>query len=99
MYRLTHDQLAAARDLLEPERPGPIIAEHAITSGTGEAWADRYPDPRAIAVHITTNGRCTATRRRWTLVVPESLDEGVDVDVLARRVAQIEVAERLLDEL
>ncbi|HEV3398243.1 MAG TPA: hypothetical protein VG693_03035, partial [Actinomycetes bacterium] len=50
LVRLTREQLAAARHLLPPERPWPMIAQHLLGTGYGSCLADRWPGPRALAV-------------------------------------------------
>lgn len=63
---LTREQLAAARHLLPPERPGPMIAQHLLGTGNGSCLADRWPGPRALAVETGGN---------WTLAGdPGALD-------------------------
>src|SRR5918999_149202 len=52
---LSRKQLAAARHLLPPERPGPMIAQHLLGTGNGSCLADRWPGPRALAVETGGN--------------------------------------------
>ena len=59
-------QLATARHLLPPERPGPMIAQHLLATGNGSCLADRWPAPRALLVETGGN---------WTLAGdPGALD-------------------------
>jgi GNAT superfamily N-acetyltransferase len=63
---LTRPQLAAAWQLVPPERPGPMIAQHLLGTGNGRCLADRWPGPRALAVENGGN---------WTLAGdPAALD-------------------------
>jgi hypothetical protein len=48
MIPLTSQQLAALRDWFLPDRPEPSIGLHLLNTGHGTAWADRWPEPRAI---------------------------------------------------
>ena len=63
---LTRPQLATAWQLVPPERPGPMIAQHLLGTGNGSCLADRWPGPRALAVETGGN---------WTLAGdPAALD-------------------------
>jgi GNAT superfamily N-acetyltransferase len=63
---LTRGQLATLRHWFLPERPGPLIAQHVLATGHGRCLADRWPDPRALAVEAGGN---------WTLAGdPGALD-------------------------
>ena len=63
---LSRGQLATARHLLPPERPGPMIAQHLLGTGNGSCLADRWPAPRALLVETGGN---------WTLAGdPGTLD-------------------------
>lgn len=63
---LSRGQLATARHLLPPERPGPMIAQHLLGTGNGSCLADRWPAPRALLVETGGN---------WTLAGdPGALD-------------------------
>jgi RimJ/RimL family protein N-acetyltransferase len=55
LARLTREQLATVAHLLPPERPGPMIAQHLLGTGTGSCLADRWPGPRALAVEAGGN--------------------------------------------
>ncbi|WP_448623657.1 GNAT family N-acetyltransferase [Geodermatophilus sp. URMC 64] len=35
-----------------PERPGPLIAQHIVTSGVGRCRADRWPRPRTVLAEL-----------------------------------------------
>lgn len=48
MVELTREQVAALRDWLGPERPGPLVAQHVANTGHGACHADRWPGPRAV---------------------------------------------------
>ncbi len=50
MIRMDRSQLEQLRSRFLPDRPGPLVGLHAIHTGLGEAWVDRWPDPRVIAV-------------------------------------------------
>jgi hypothetical protein len=66
LVRLTLGQLATLGRWFLPERPGPLIAQHVIATGHGSCLADRWPDPRALAVETGGN---------WTLAGdPGALD-------------------------
>jgi RimJ/RimL family protein N-acetyltransferase len=63
---LTRGQLATLGRWFLPERPGPLVAQHVIATGHGGGLADRWPDPRALAVETGGN---------WTLAGdPGALD-------------------------
>ena len=55
LARLTREQLATVTHLLPPERPGPMIAQHLLHTGNGSCLADRWPEPRALAVETGFN--------------------------------------------
>jgi RimJ/RimL family protein N-acetyltransferase len=48
MRQLDPKELASLEARFLPDRPGPLVALHAIRTGCGTAFADRWPDPRAI---------------------------------------------------
>jgi GNAT superfamily N-acetyltransferase len=43
------------KNWLLPERPGPLVGLHIISSGYGTALADRWPDPRSLLVETGGN--------------------------------------------
>lgn len=47
MRRLTPEQAAAVCERFFPERPGPLVGPHVVTTGLGSIRVDRWPDPRA----------------------------------------------------
>jgi GNAT superfamily N-acetyltransferase len=51
MLELTPDQLASLSTWFVPERPA-LIALHVLNSRNGLAFADRWPQPRALAIAI-----------------------------------------------
>jgi GNAT superfamily N-acetyltransferase len=55
MVPVTAGQLAAVRAWFQPERPGPLVAQHVMRTGNGRALADRWPDPRAVVVETAAN--------------------------------------------
>jgi GNAT superfamily N-acetyltransferase len=55
MRPLTLDQLALLRHWLLPDRPGQLVGLHVLHTGHGTGWADRWPDPRAVAVETGGN--------------------------------------------
>jgi GNAT superfamily N-acetyltransferase len=55
MVPITRQQLATVRGWFLPERPGPAVAQHVILTGHGRSLADRWPDPRALAVESAGN--------------------------------------------
>ena len=55
LVQLDRAQLATARHLLPPERPGPMIAQHLLGTGNGSCLADRWPGPRALATETGGN--------------------------------------------
>jgi RimJ/RimL family protein N-acetyltransferase len=58
-------QLASSRSYFLPDRPGPLVGLHAIHTGVGVSFADRWPEPRALLVGCYAN---------WSLVGdPEAL--------------------------
>ena len=48
MRQLDPKELASLEPRWLPDRPGPLVALHAIRTGHGTAFADRCPEPRAI---------------------------------------------------
>jgi hypothetical protein len=48
MRQLDPKELASLEARFLPDRPGPLVALHAIRTGCGTAFADRWPEPRAI---------------------------------------------------
>ncbi|MEZ4681052.1 MAG: hypothetical protein R2932_43250 [Caldilineaceae bacterium] len=56
MLQLTLPQLTTLRHWFLPDRPGPLIGLHLLNSGHGTAWADRWPNPRALYVETGKNG-------------------------------------------
>src|SRR5215204_1054298 len=52
MLRLTTAQTASLQSWFLPERPGPLVGAHIITTGHGSCWADRWPAPRAVLAEI-----------------------------------------------
>ena len=74
---LSRGQLATARHLLPPERPGPMIAQHLLGTGNGSCLADRWPAPRALLVETGGNwtlagDRARSTRPPWLAGSPGS---------------------------
>jgi len=49
------EQLAAVAHWFLPERPGPLVARHVLTTGNGSCLADRWPGPRALMVEAGGN--------------------------------------------
>ncbi len=47
MRRLTLEQAALVCEWFFPERPGPLVGPHVVTTGIGSILVDRWPDPRA----------------------------------------------------
>ncbi|MCB9133933.1 MAG: GNAT family N-acetyltransferase [Anaerolineales bacterium] len=52
---LSHAQLTSLKPRFFPDRPGPLIGLHAIQTGHGHAWADRWPDPRVLLTETAGN--------------------------------------------
>lgn len=48
MRQLDPKELASLEPRYLPDRPGPLVALHAIRTGCGTAFADRWPDPRTV---------------------------------------------------
>jgi len=48
MRQLDPQELASLEPRFLPDRAGPLVALHAIRTGNGTAFADRWPEPRAI---------------------------------------------------
>ena len=55
MLRLTSDQMAGLAGWFLPERPGPLVGSHALRTGHGSLWADRWPAPRALLAEVAGN--------------------------------------------
>lgn len=56
MLELSKNQIEGLHPWFKPEAPGPItIGPHLINTGYGNAWVDRWPEPRAILVEAATN--------------------------------------------
>ena len=52
---ITRARLATVRHWFQPERPGPLVAQHVLATGNGTCLADRWPDPRALVVQTGGN--------------------------------------------
>jgi RimJ/RimL family protein N-acetyltransferase len=74
MIQLTAQQLTTLRHCFSPERPGPLIGPHRLNTGHGTAWADRWPDPRALYVETAQNGSLVGDP---TALTPEMIREVV----------------------
>ncbi|MEZ4735019.1 MAG: GNAT family N-acetyltransferase [Caldilineaceae bacterium] len=74
MIQLTSQQLVTLRDWFLPDRPGPLIGLHLLNTGHGTAWADRWPEPRAIYVETAQNGSLIGEP---TALAPEMIREVV----------------------
>ncbi len=48
MRQLDPKELASLEPRWLPDRPGPLVALHAIRTGHGTAFVDRWPEPRVI---------------------------------------------------
>ena len=56
MLALDDDDLELLQPWFTPESPGAItIGPHVINTGYGNAWVDRWPEPRAVLVEAATN--------------------------------------------
>src|ERR671930_2534147 len=55
MIMLTPKQTASLRDWFVPDRPGPLVGLHVIQTGNGACFAERWPNPRAVAVESAGN--------------------------------------------
>jgi RimJ/RimL family protein N-acetyltransferase len=56
MIQLASEEIETLRPWFTPERPGPnAIGPHVINTGYGNAWADRWPEPRTILIEAATN--------------------------------------------
>jgi RimJ/RimL family protein N-acetyltransferase len=59
-------QVADLRPWFVPERPGPLVGPHVVTTGNGACLADRWPRPRAVLAEVAGN---------WSLAGdPDALD-------------------------
>lgn len=47
--------LPALRSWFTPERPGPVIYQHVVSSGLGQCRVDRWPDPRVVLAELAGN--------------------------------------------
>lgn len=50
MVQLTPAQTSTLHSWFLPERPGPLVGAHIMTTGLGACWVDRWPAPRAVMV-------------------------------------------------
>src|SRR5262245_40848480 len=55
MVELTRAQLAALSAQFPPERPGPLVAQHIVSTGNGTCMADRWPEPGALVAGVGSN--------------------------------------------
>jgi RimJ/RimL family protein N-acetyltransferase len=55
MLELSPARAATLADWFQPERPGPLVGAHRLATGCGQAWADRWPAPRALLVDVAGN--------------------------------------------
>jgi RimJ/RimL family protein N-acetyltransferase len=55
MILLSPDQIASVKSWFLPDRPGLLLGLHAIYTGLGKFFADRWPEPRAILVETAGN--------------------------------------------
>lgn len=55
MLTVSTDDVAALRHWFAPERPGPLIFEHVVRTGTGRCRVDRWPDPRVVLAELPGN--------------------------------------------
>jgi Predicted acetyltransferase len=69
------DAVAALRPWFAPERPGPLIFEHAARTGHGRCRADRWPDPHAVLAELP--GGNYALRGDPAALAPGELDDVV----------------------
>jgi RimJ/RimL family protein N-acetyltransferase len=56
MIELSRDDMITLRHWFKPEEAGAItIGPHAINTGYGRCWVDRWPEPRAVIVDVAQN--------------------------------------------
>lgn len=56
MIELLRDDMASLRHWFKPEEPGPLTGgPHAINTGHGRMWVDRWPEPRILIVDVAQN--------------------------------------------
>lgn len=55
MILLRPDRAAGIRGRFLPDRPGPLVALHALHTGCGAHFADRWPEPRATLAISSAN--------------------------------------------
>ena len=55
MIPLTLTQFREIQPDLFAERAGPLVGAHVAVTGHGQAWADRWPDPRVALVETAGN--------------------------------------------
>lgn len=48
-------QMEVLADWFMPERPGYLVAPHILNTGCGQAWADRFPNARAMFAEVAGN--------------------------------------------
>src|SRR5262245_8452682 len=58
MERLDRSAWPELRSRFLPDRPGPLVGLHAIHTGCGQCWVDRWPLPRAGVVVTGGNLTC-----------------------------------------
>ncbi len=55
MIALAPSQLEAFAGWFTPERPGYLVGSHVLNTGYGRAWADRFPNGRALLAEVAGN--------------------------------------------
>jgi RimJ/RimL family protein N-acetyltransferase len=55
MIELSFSELAGLVYWFPPERPGYLVGPHIQNTGFGQAWADRFPNPRALLAEVAGN--------------------------------------------
>jgi len=55
MITLAPSQLKGFTGWFTPERPGYLVGSHILSTGYGRAWADRFPNSRALLAEVAGN--------------------------------------------
>ncbi|WP_232662538.1 GNAT family N-acetyltransferase [Pseudonocardia sp. TRM90224] len=73
MHTVAREQIPDLRPWFLPERPGPMMFEHAVRSGVGRCLVDRPDDPRSVVVALP-GGNYQLRGAPTQLTGPDGLD-------------------------
>lgn len=55
MVKLSREQFQSIESILRPEKPGPLIGQHILHTGIGDAYADCWPGPGGLLLEVAGN--------------------------------------------